>query len=165
MNIKLRAWDNLHDKMIYMEDEGAKFVYENGEWKVFHIVEKNLVRDGIEMDVPTTQEADAEIMLAVNQKDFLDKEIYEGDIRREEIEYDEGDDREYYVCVYIKEWARFAWLNLPGEYNEYLDNGIEHLDETMQETFGIFENEEQETIICGNIYQNSELLKYGGESV
>lgn len=88
------------------------------------------------------------------------KEIYEGDVKRETIETD-GDVTEiilYYVCVYIVEWSRFAWLHLPDEYQDYLKGGIDELDYSMQETFGIFSEEANETTICGNIYESPKLL-------
>ena len=36
-------------------------------------------------------------------KDSKGIECYEGDIKREEIEEDDGDRRFYYVCVWVKE--------------------------------------------------------------
>jgi uncharacterized phage protein (TIGR01671 family) len=85
--------------------------------------------------------------------------IFEGDIRREEIEFDEGDTTEYYVCTWIKEWCRFSWLHVIGEYQDYLENGVIHMDKQMIDTFGVFDYESDKTVICGNIHQNPNLLK------
>ena len=93
------------------------------------------------------------------QVDRNGDKIYEMDVRREEIEHERGDQREYYVCIWIKEWSRFAWLHLPGEYQSYQDHGVSKLDHSMQETFGIFENESSTTIICGNLLENPDLVE------
>jgi uncharacterized phage protein (TIGR01671 family) len=90
-------------------------------------------------------------------KDKNGLDIYEGDIKREEIEFDEGDERYYYVCVWIKEWCMFVWLNIEGEYSDYIENGVINFDKPLFFTYPI--SEENIGIICGNIYQNPELLK------
>ncbi len=92
-------------------------------------------------------------------KDKNGKEIFSGDIRREEIELDEGDEREYYVCVWINEWSMFAWLHLIGEYQTYLDKGTESLDTGLYWTYPLDKDEENKIIVCGSIHDNKELLK------
>lgn len=69
MNIILRAWDDLHNKWIYTHNDDVKFVYENKKWTVYYTLEKTIVRDGIEMDVPTIQQiddADVEVYIEYN---------------------------------------------------------------------------------------------------
>lgn len=101
------------------------------------------------------------IMKYTGIKDSKGVKIFEGDIYREEFSVDDEngiDERAYYVCVWVKEWARFAWISV-GEYIDYENNGIKALDESMQETFGIFEYDKNKYTVIGNIYQNKNLLK------
>lgn len=80
------------------------------------------------------------------------KEIYEGDIDRDEIEFDHGDERQYYICTFIKELGVFTFL-CKGDYIGYLHGNI-------PEDHGIpFYMEGGENVkIIGNIYDNPELL-------
>ena len=90
-------------------------------------------------------------------KDNKGVEIYENDIYFEEVELDEGDVREYYICKWINEWSRFVWLHIIGEYYDYQDNGVSNLekDEVMMNTFGLNTDRMHR---AGNIYDNPELL-------
>lgn len=88
-------------------------------------------------------------------KDKNGKEIYEGDIFRLEVETDLGDDRDYAIVTYIKEWAMFATL-LTGEYAAYMDEGAASLDEQMFWSYTLEDAKEQ--AIIGNIHDNKELL-------
>lgn len=60
-------------------------------------------------------------------KDIKGNEVYELDVFREEIEYDEGDELVYYIVTWIKECAMFMLLGY-GEYINYKDNGVDVLD-------------------------------------
>ena len=85
-------------------------------------------------------------------------DLFESDIVREETPTDGLDEVKYAVVTWIKEWGMWACLLIEGEYQEYLEKGAEALDETMFWTFPI-ENINNTKTICGNIYQNPELLK------
>ena len=84
------------------------------------------------------------------------KECFEGDICFSEEATQLGDSRIWYVCTWIKEWGRFAWLNVVGEYEEYVDNGIENLDYTLQETYSLEDTCEYH--YAGNIHENKDIL-------
>lgn len=86
-------------------------------------------------------------------KDRDGKEIYEGDIFRIEIECDHGDERDYSIVTWIKEWCMFATL-LSGEYKEYLDQGVSVLDEVMFWSYTL--QDASENKIIGNVHENKE---------
>lgn len=84
--------------------------------------------------------------------------IYEGDVRREEVEHDEGDERLYFICIWLAERAQFAWVT-PAEYGLYQGVGISNiLDENTLDTFGMDEKMTHLIVVVGNIYENPELL-------
>jgi uncharacterized phage protein (TIGR01671 family) len=86
------------------------------------------------------------------------KEIYEGDIFRIE-ESSEDDDRIFYVVItWVKEWAMFCSLLVESEYFDYLNDGIEALDEPMFWTYTLEDTNSRKHFLCGNIYQNQELI-------
>jgi uncharacterized phage protein (TIGR01671 family) len=154
-NFKFRAWDNKNKQWLgsYKELGGFSLTGETillGEWN--NIFTKFL------FETDNYKQEDLIITQFTGQTDKNNKEIYAGDIYREVIEYDEGDETEYYVCYWIKEWCRFAWLNTVGELDEYIDNGIENLDEDTT-TFGVFECDKDKLTICGNIFEHPEKLK------
>lgn len=146
-----RAWDRKLKKMIFTD------VHVIGEVMAFDLIDGYCFETKGEL---TTLErmADIELSEYCGNKDKKGNSIYEGDIRRDEIEGDEGDTTLFYICVYITEWSRFAWLNLPDEYDDYLENGIEKLDHPLQETFGVFADESPTTLICGNVFEHPNLL-------
>ena len=76
----------------------------------------------------------------------------------EETEYDEGDITEFYACTWIKEWNMFAWLNINGEYYDYIENGVIHFDTNLFLTYPICEENTQNCFICGNILTNPEFI-------
>lgn len=86
-------------------------------------------------------------------------DLYDGDIVREEMAGEEGDERLYLVVAWIREWGMFGGINIEGEYEDYLSGGTEQLDESSFWTFPITAESEFATIsICGNIHDNPELL-------
>lgn len=91
-------------------------------------------------------------------------DLYAGDIVRNEIMNDEGDIMKYMVCMFIKEWTMFAMLWV-YEYQNYLNGGAEALDESMFWTFPIEDKDNVQRRICGNIWDNPELLNAANATV
>jgi hypothetical protein len=90
------------------------------------------------------------------------KEVYEGDIFREELEHDYGDEREYSVVMWIRE--RGAFYLLPCDhYQVYRDNDLEN-DTDFDWLFDDpalydFKNDCELFDLCGNIHANPEILE------
>lgn len=84
-------------------------------------------------------------------------DLYDCDIIRNEKMDDYEDAVEYLVCAFIAEWSMFGLLTI-DEYHKYNAEGADALDETMFWTFPIDDKENEQRRICGNIYENSNLL-------
>lgn len=84
--------------------------------------------------------------------------LYDGDIVRNTKMDESGDENEYLVCCFIKEWAMFGMLTI-DEYHNYQKEGAECLDEYMFWTFPIEDKDNEQRRICGNIYENKNLLQ------
>ncbi len=89
------------------------------------------------------------------------KEIYEGDVFRQEVEEDYGDERTYNVVTWIRERAAF-YLIPTGTYEVYLDNDLENEEafEWLFDQAALYDFSIDVSLdLCGNIYENPELLK------
>jgi uncharacterized phage protein (TIGR01671 family) len=103
---------------------------------------------------------DAIIMSFTGLLDKAGNEIYEGDIRREEIENDDGDEVYYCVMTYITEWSMFAWLSVThGEYDAYLSKGAEVLDTVMYWSYPAGQEDQNKVTVCGNLHQHKHLIE------
>lgn len=81
------------------------------------------------------------------------KEIYEGDIKRETIEYDEGDEVMYFVCVWFAPMSAFVWMSFGDTITVWEDNTEDGYP------FALDPKEQGMTTICGNIHEHPELLR------
>jgi uncharacterized phage protein (TIGR01671 family) len=71
--------------------------------------------------------------------------IFEGDIQRDEIEFDEGDERHYYVCRYLPEIAAFVWMSYGDTCTDW---------ETSKEEYPTTLQHDENYVICGNEFDN-----------
>ena len=156
LTIKFRAWDECQKIMHY----DFQFITSGGgvnDWIVF-VSDKQPTSDLRKwIDNPFFSQQ-LKIMQWTGHFDKNNRLIFEGDVKRDEIEEESGDVRMWYVCVWIQEWSRFAWLLIGGEYEEYLAEGADVLDGSMEESYGVFAEEMDSTVIVGNIWANPELL-------
>lgn len=81
--------------------------------------------------------------------------VFQNDVFFEEIEYDEGDHRIYYIVTWVYEWARFVLLE-NFAYIDYMNVGIDALDE--DERYDFTKKELSKMHYAGNIIDNKELL-------
>lgn len=83
-------------------------------------------------------------------------EVFENDMFFEEIEYDEGDHRIYYVVTWVDEWARFVLLE-NFAYVDYVHHGVEVLDQ--DERYDFTKEVLSKMHYAGNIIDNKYLLE------
>lgn len=152
--IKFRAWDTYNQRMVYYpfmfqptqehDNVSSPFTYYE-DWRDFE--------DGIKRP--------CEVMQYTGLKDKNGKEVYDGDIFRVEEggDFDQQDKIYYLVIVWINEWSMFGCLHAHTEYQAYLQIGISALDEPMFWTYTLEDTASRKFFLCGNIYENPELLK------
>lgn len=92
-----------------------------------------------------------------NHLDADGKEIYEGDFYREENGGDYIDERLYFICVYIKELSRFAWLTVDEKF-EYETTCDEELDTFLSTEMGMTDKDSEKIKIIGNTIDNPNKL-------
>jgi hypothetical protein len=87
--------------------------------------------------------------------------VFEGTIAFNETETDNGDERVYIVCTWIKEWCMFAWLTV-SEYWVYQQMGAESLDETLFWTYTLEDSCKYH--LAGDIHNTPELINQTSDS-
>ena len=136
--IKFRAW-SFYSKKMYSWAELCEYSTED----VFSDNPRNEWYGGL--------------MQYIGLKDKTGKEIYVADVYRDTIEYDEGDEVLYYICVWLKEISCFGWLCI-GDYHKWQDNGFEALDD-LGIPWNCNERDCKDLVIIGNAYETPRYLK------
>lgn len=90
-----------------------------------------------------------------NQFDANGKEIYEGDFYREENGTERGDERTYFVCVFLKELSRFAWLSAEEKF-EYETTA--DMEDFLDTEMGMIEKYSRMIKVIGNTIDNPNKL-------
>lgn len=83
------------------------------------------------------------------------KEIYEGDIKREEFSIDDErgvDERIYYLCQWLPQTCSFVWMTFGDTCVDWDENPEEEYPISLQK------DEQHKYIIVGNIHENPKLL-------
>lgn len=105
----------------------------------------------IEIDPNTIEEF-------TNHYDIDGKEIYEGDFYREENGGDYVDERVYFICVYIKELSRFAWLSAEEKF-EYKTTSDDELVNFLDTEMSMTDKDSKKIKVIGNIIDNPHKLE------
>jgi YopX protein len=91
------------------------------------------------------------VMQWTGQKDKNGVDIYECDMFRERTEHDSGDKYQYFICIWIAELGRFAWLTPEEKFDyETLTNIEEFL--TQNNDLGMDYSDNNKISIIGNTY-------------
>lgn len=90
-----------------------------------------------------------------NHFDETGKEIYEGDFYREENSTERGDERTYFVCVFLKELSRFAWLSAEEKFEYETTSDMEDFLDTEM---GMIEKYCKLIKVIGNVIDNPNKL-------
>lgn len=141
MKIKFRAWEESSKTMIDWISLTQTIFNRNGLSLMYSMLCNNTI---------------PKMLFTEHQVNGVD--LYESDILRNTKSDDYEDENEYLVCVFIKEWAMFGLLSIE-EYHKYINEGADGLDEYMFWTFPIEDRDNEQRRICGNIYENPELLQ------
>ena len=136
--IKFRAWD-IRDR---------KFV-------------DTMTLMNIMYEIHANPEQDATESFTISQytgfKNKNGNDVYEGDFFRIE-ENDEDNTVIRVVVVWVQEWAMFTTLRVEDEYQAYLDEGVDAIDETMFWTYTLEDIDSPKHYPCGNIFENPDFL-------
>lgn len=122
-------------------------VYENG-MPFLHVYSK-LEKGDYELLGVDEKTISQIIQIEIDAEGYV--ELYENGIYFEEIEFEDGDRRIYYIFTWIKEWCMFSMLS-QNEYLDYMHNGIGELEKESDRQLFIFETEHVlKYHYCGNI--------------
>lgn len=159
--LKFRAFDKLTKKMSPAFALFGEFTLIGGIHAWQHEEAESI---GIDYGSPQYQDSlsrlnDLEVMQSTGLEDKNGTLIFEGDIFRIEEETDGIDETLYVVIIWVQEWTMFCTLRTIGEYPDYLDRGIQALDEPMFWTYTLEDTNSRKHFLCGNLYQNAELLE------
>lgn len=149
MEYKFRAFDTLKKVMIA---EGFHVI---GEVTMFSVIDQ-YVRENREGKSSLERYGDIEVMQWTGHQ-INGVDLYDLDIVRNEKFGEEDEVTEYFVCVWIQEWAMFSLLTV-DEYIDYKQLGVDGLDTSSFWTFPIDDKENEQRRICGSIYTKPELL-------
>ncbi len=89
--------------------------------------------------------------------DGVNNPIYEGDIYRDTIENEEGDEVLYFVCVKVDELGGFVWMDT-NEYQIWLINPEMVVNDEDEPPYHLNKKYCSKIEIIGNIYENPDLL-------
>ncbi len=136
--LKFKVWDSVNQRWVrefdYISLDG-EYIY-NASFRNINNIEKRK-------------------LIVVQFTGIFDKdgkEIWQGDIRREEIEHDLGDDVYYYVCKWMPEICSFVWM----DYGDTVTDWQKEID--IEWPCTVKKEESHLYKICGNIFENPELL-------
>ena len=84
-------------------------------------------------------------------QDKKGKDIYEGDIVREEIEHDEGDERMYYVCAWFQKTCSFVMMTYGDTVTDW---------DICEDEFptNLTDEDCKRFTVCRNIIENPKML-------
>lgn len=148
--IRFRGWHSVANKMFTPEEMASDqlTLLPTGSFINVH---------GSHTSLSTIYDRDKFIPLqSTGHVDSAHKEIFECDILRETIEMEHGDVNHYFIVTWISEWSMFAAL-MHEEYDKYLSNGAEALDESMFWTFTIEKG--NGFTVCGNILEHTDYIR------
>ncbi len=163
--IKFRAWDKETEKMLMPDSnsDGEHIWQFNGNGDIVILAEGTKWKEGGGETYEETgfYPIDCALMQFTGLLHKNGKEIYEGDIFRQEKETDEGDIRNYLVVFWVKQRAAFYLVDVCHlsilENNDCSDE--KEFDWLFQDAALYDFSIDVGLPLVGNIYENPELLK------